>query len=260
MLDQVFNLLDVDFLPMLPDGSVDAFIFDPPYGSTKIDWDKPLDWALVWREIHRAKKDLKTPIVIFSQQPFTSFLIQSNLGWFRYEIIWEKSMPVGHLDAQKRPMRCHENILVFGENMPNYYPVFEELTNPRPRTIHNKGRVDHYGSNERVTHEDDGTRYPRDVWHFAQRDSSFDKTTVLHPTQKPVALMERLIECYTQSGDLVVDPYCGSGSTGVAAKMCSRHYLLADAYNDRNGRPWAEIAQERLAQSFTIPMFYKEET
>lgn len=212
-----------DFLPAMkrwPSQSVNAIISDPPYATTNLKWDKPVDWPAFWGEAER----VITPnalIVMFSAQPFTTTLINSKPDWFRYEIIWEKNIATGWLDAKKRPLRAHENILIFAPKFRG--TIFNPQKTPgKPYTsTHGTHECQHYTTKSRTqTVNLTGERNPRSVIRFSNARGSKS----LHPTQKPVDMMTYLVRTYTEPGDTIYDPFMGSGSTGVAALLEGRRF------------------------------------
>lgn len=249
-VDTVHHMDALSLLRALGDASVDAIITDPPYNMTQLDFEKAIDWSAFWVQARRVLKSKSSPVILFSQQPFTTDLIMSNRKGWRYEIIWEKTMPVGWLDAERRPLRCHENIQIFGDTLPEYHPQME-VTTALVATAKRQGdTADHYNHSARIgCYVDDGVRYPRSVWKFAQRHSAFSNTKTLHPTEKPIALMERLILTYTKMGQVILDPFAGSGTTGIAARNTKRHYILGEISVD-----YVSVSIERLSQAFTLPM------
>lgn len=251
LIKNVVHLGDcITIMRCLPDQSIDAIIGDPPYGTTELAWDQPIHWPLFWREAERILRSPASPTILFSQQPFTTDLININRTWFRYEIIWEKTASTGFLDANRRPLRNHENMLVFGAALPAYDPQFETSNILRHKAV-KSAAASHYGKHqERATYVDDGTRYPCSVWKFSGRHSAFKKTKSLHPTQKPTALMDRLILSYTKAGDLILDPFAGSGSTLVSARQLGRNYIGCDT-----DQGYVKTARERLEQPYSISMF-----
>lgn len=245
-LDTIVCSDAIDFLKTLPDRSIHAIISDPPYGRTQLKNDDPIDWSPFWVEAKRILVDANCPIVLFSQQPFTTDLINSNRKAFRYERIWHKTMPVGFLDAKRRPLRAHENILVFGFKMPRYYPQMSIASHKRATAFHaGEGRAEHYSRHSRAGKwEDNGLRYPRSVIEVAQRTSSFKKTKTNHPNEKPLALTEDLVMLYSQPGEVVLDCFCGSGSTFVAARKLDRRYVGCD-----KNPMYVAVTQQRLNSS-----------
>lgn len=202
----------------IPDKSVDMILCDLPYGTTdKNKWDVVIPFEPLWKNYVRIIKD-NGVILLTSQQPFTSELITSNKKMFRYEIIWEKTKPVGFFNAKKMPLRTHENILVFYKKLPKYNPELEDCTKKVKRP--NNSTV--YGTNRSKNNEYimKKTGYPRSVIKF----SNVMKKQ-LHPTQKPLDMWEWLIKLYTDEDDIVVDNCMGSGTTAVACINTNRRYV-----------------------------------
>lgn len=205
----------LEILPTLEAGSVDMVLCDLPYGTTqnKLDSVIPLDrlWAEYWRVVKP-----NGAVVLTAQTPFDKVLGVSCLKHLKYEWIWQKELGTGHLNAKKQPMKFHENVLVFYRQQCTYNPQFEAGKAYSQKS----GRgSSNYGSQETVVTENSGFRYPKSVQLFARdRDG-------LHPTQKPVALMEYLIRTYTNEGETVLDNTMGSGTTGVAARNTGRNFI-----------------------------------
>ncbi len=207
--------------------SVDAIITDPPYGTTVFAWDTKLDLERWWGEVRRVIKP-NGVVAMFSQQPFTTDLINSNRGHFRYEMIWRKTSPVGFLDAKIRPMRLHENILVFcdqyrgrGNRMLSTYNPQFTYGKPYAKTrTAPAGRMCHYGRVTECESRSDGRRYPVDVLEFANRAGKS-----YHPTQKPLGLVVWLVRTYSNVGELVLDPFMGGGTTGLACQQAERRFI-----------------------------------
>lgn len=224
----------LELMKDIPDGSVDLVLCDLPYGTTRNKWDKCISLEKLWPEYKRVLKK-NGAIVLFAQTPFDKVLGASNLDMLRYEWIWEKPQGTGHLNAKRMPMKSHENILVFYRHLPTYNPQWEW---GRPYTSTHTGDSTNYGKQaDSVTSTSDGRRYPKDVLRFGR-----DKTDKhLHPTQKPVALLEYLIKTYTDSGDTVLDNCMGSGSTGVACVNTSRRFIGIELDDD-----YFNIASQRI--------------
>lgn len=213
----MINLMHGDCLELMeviPDESIDLVLADIPYGTTKCKWDSVLDLNLMWQHLKRIIKS-NGAILLFAQLPFDKVLASSNIGMLKYEWIWEKTSATGHLNAKKMPMKAHENILVFYKKLPSYYPV-KTTGHVRKSSTADRGKLksEIYGFENGITVYDSTERYPRSVLKF----SSDKQNSNLHPTQKPVALLEYLIKTYTQENEIVLDFTMGSGSTGVAAK------------------------------------------
>lgn len=209
----------LDLMKRIPDGSVDMVLTDLPYGTTCCQWDSVIDLAALWEQYIRVCKD-NAAIVLTAAQPFTSALVMSNPSLFRYDIVWEKGNATGFFNAKLMPLRAHESILVFYKRLPTYNP---QKTTGHPRRTAKRKHINSecYGKGIQVTEYDSTERYPRSVQFF----SSDKQRNNLHPTQKPVALMEWLIKSYTNPGDLVLDSCMGSGTTGVACVNTNRRFI-----------------------------------
>lgn len=226
----------IEGMKILPDNSVDMVLSDPPYGTTRNKWDTVVDMDAFWKEIKRVTKN-NSAILIFTQMPFTATAVMSNPKMFRYEWICEKVNSTGFLNARRMPMKCHENVLVFYEKLPVYNPQFEQ-GKPYKCGLEDKSSSNYNAIKKFRSENPTGRRFPRDVLKVSWR-SAFGKT--LHPTQKPVSLCEYFIKTYSNEGDVILDPFIGSGTTAVAAKNTNRNYIgweLDDEY--------FEIAEKRL--------------
>lgn len=229
-----------DVLPTLPDASVDLVLSDPPYGLTNLSWDIAADWSMLWTELYRVCKP-KALQVLFSQQPFTTDLIQSNRKRFRYELIWPKTMPTGFLDANRRPLRAHENVLVFGQEFEGttYNP---QKTRAATKSHHSKcNTAEHYNKiGTRLQYEGSFERFPTTV---LPAFSNGRGPVSDHETAKPLDLVSWLILTYSNPGDLVLDPFLGSGSTSDACKRLGRRCIGIEL----RAEP-LEVARRRLYQ------------
>jgi len=235
----LFNDDCLKVMAAIPSGSIDAVITDPPYGTTACKWDTVIPFAPMWEQLKRIIKP-NGAIVLFGSQPFTSALIMSNPKMFKYEWIWDKKLATGHLNAKVMPLKRHENILVFGVGKLKYNPqVIErkEIREEKSGGIISDGTGNsaygkHYKVAGKYTH-----RQPTTIQEF----SNADKTNILHPTQKPVALMEYLIKTYTNEGEIVLDFTMGSGTTGVAAVNLKRDFIGIEL-----DKGYFDIAQARI--------------
>jgi len=230
----------LELMALIPDGSVDMILCDLPYGTTACKWDTVIPFEPLWVQYKRVIKP-NGAIVLNAQTPFDKVLGCSNLPMLRYEWIWEKTAATGHLNAKKMPMKAHENILVFYSELPEYRP--QKTTGHKPVNSYTKHKDDGecYGAtNVGISGGGATDRYPRSVLQFPA-----DKQTCsLHPTQKPVALMEYLIRTYTNEGETVLDNTMGSGTTGVACVNTGRHFIGIE-----KDAGYFEIACKRIEQA-----------
>ena len=205
----------LEIMKSIEDKSVDAIICDLPYGTTQNKWDSVIPLDLLWNEY---KRICKGAIVLTAQTPFDKVLGVSNLKMLKYEWIWKKEAGTGFLNAKKAPLKDHENVLVFYDKQPTYNPQMR--TGFKPYVCKQGAtKSQNYGSQTGAITESDGSRYPLTVIEFKR-----DKDKV-HPTQKPVALMEYLVKTYTNDGDVVLDNCMGSGTTGLACKNLGRRFI-----------------------------------
>jgi site-specific DNA-methyltransferase (adenine-specific) len=214
----------------LPDASIDMVLCDLPYGTTQNKWDAVIPFAKLWA----AYKRLVRPdgaIVLTASQPFTSALVASNISAFRYSWIWEKNAATGHLNAKRMPMKLHEDVLVFSERPPRYYPQGLQPFNKTVKRGHNGSNFGKSGTEN----FQEFTNYPRSIIRFTGDQK------IVHPTQKPVALMEYLIRTYTNKGDVVLDNTMGGGTTGVACMNTGRQFVGMEMDTE-----YFEIARKRI--------------
>lgn len=238
----------MDGMKEIGDKSIDMILCDLPYGITQCKWDKELPLSDLWKQYCRIIKD-NGVICLFGQEPFSSKLRLSNLVMYKYDWVWEKTHPKGHLNAKKQPLRAHENISVFYKNQPKYNP---QMTHGHKRKVSRSNYQTGgdgksvYGKENRKTNYDSTDRYPRDVQVF----SSGNQRAKIHPTQKPIELMQYLILTYTDAGDVVLDNCAGSCSSGIAAHRTRRKFIgfeLDKHYYDlANERLKAEMAQMNI--------------
>lgn len=208
----------------IPDGSVDLILCDLPYGTTACKWDTVIPFDKLWEQYDRVCNP-NAAVVLFASQPFTTDLICSNRKNFKYPLVWSKNVPTGMSSAKYRPMKYHEDILVFHRKQPTYNPIMKERVGVG-KACYN---YNHYcASSNHVKLDKIKKKYDPN---FVQPSSVLDFKVVpnrngkLHPTQKPVALCEYLIKTYTNEGDLVLDNCMGSGTTGVACKNINRNFI-----------------------------------
>lgn len=210
----------------IPDGSIDFVLTDPPYGTTKCKWDSVIPFEPMWEQLKRIIKP-NGAIVLFGSEPFSSVLRMSNIKQYKYDWIWKKRA-VNFLNAKKQPLREVENIMVF--NSMFYYPqglIYKPRVNKRSNSTETSGA---HG----LSNPSEYTNYPKNILEFKNERG-------LHPTQKPVALMEYLIKTYTNECDTVLDFTMGSGSTGVACLKTGRKFIGIELDTD-----YFNVAKDRI--------------
>lgn len=220
---------------------VDMILADNPYQETANPNDKRIPMGEMWDCYNALIKD-NGVIALFAQGLFYVDLINANRKYFRYDLCWDKQMTTGFLNSKRMPLRSHEQIAIFYKKLPYYNPIFEQ-----GKPLHSKGKG--YASKEiknqnygKFSHTDDARagstdKYPRSIW-VCKKDHP---SVVLHPTQKPVALLQKLIETYTRPGETVLDNCMGSCSTGVACLNTGRHFIGIEI-----NREYYDIAQRRI--------------
>ena len=210
-----------DCLELIPkhveDKSIDMIFCDLPYGTTQNKWDSVIDLPKLWNEYKRVIKD-NGAIVLFSAQPFTSALISSNYKDYKYSWYWLKNRATGVLNAKKQPLRNIEEVCVF--NVKKYSP--QGLIEVNQASRNSKKDYDNYGKGTSEQYTQKHTNYPKQLIEF----DSVQRT--IHPTQKPLELIEYMIKTYTNEGDLILDNTCGSGTTGLGAKNLKRDYIMME--------------------------------
>lgn len=259
----------LELMEKIPDKSVDMILCDLPYGTTNLKWDKEIPLSKLWCDYNRIVKS-GGAIVLFGSQPFTSKLICSNIHNFKHEIIWEKQRASNFMQAKIAPLKIHENILVFSSNKnklksfnPQKYEVIElndimkyDKKAMRDFLVNKKydyfGKVDRRntiknnfstvfasGGNYRVRNKDTGFRNPKSIVKF---NKSLNHN--VHPTQKPVSLLEYLIRTYSNECELILDNTMGSGSTGVACVNTNRNFIGMELDDE-----YFKIAQKRIREA-----------
>jgi len=217
----------------IPDGSVDLILTDPPYGTTACKWDSVIPLDRMWEQLKRVIKP-NGAIVMTSSQPFTSSLIMSNVEMFKYCLVWEKSRAANFVHAKYQPLKSHEDICVWsyggaaqGSKNPMIYNPIKTKGNPYKKGVghqDNKHMIGGFSQKSFIQGiNESGERMPRSVLYFSSDSDKSERG--LHPTQKPVALMEYLIKTYANENEIVLDFTFGSGTTGVACKNTNRKFI-----------------------------------
>lgn len=227
----------------LEDESVDAIITDPPYGLTDISWDLTTPVDKMWVEFARVTKE-GAPMVLFAVPPYSAHLIKSNSKMFRYSWVWVKKNAIGFLRARKAPLKRFEMVLVFSKTSPQYYPI---MVKGEPYRKRNRPPMEQYHTAPLNYASNLGSRYPTDVLENMESWAPAELKWK-HPTRKPIKLMEYLIKTYTKPGEMVLDPFMGSGTTAVAALNVGRDYIgfeMSEEYYEMS----LERIKDRRAQT-----------
>lgn len=237
-LNRIIHGDSIEEMRKLVDKSVDMILCDLPYGTTACKWDTIIPFEPLWAEYERIIKD-NGAIVLTASQPFTSFLITSNLKMYRYNLVWKKSHPSNPMLAKKQPLKYHEDICVFYKKLPKYFP---QMTAGEPNHSDSYGGLRAgLGTVIKASKVNkSGLKYPKSVINFNCEGTK----NRLHPTQKPVPLFEYLIKTYTNEGDVVLDNCIGSGTTAVAAINAGRNFIGIERELD-----YVEIANKRIADA-----------
>ena len=245
----MINLMQGDCLERMkeiPDGSVDMILTDPPYGTTACKWDSIIPLEPMWEQLKRIIKP-NGAIVMTASQPFASALIVSNLKMFKQVQIWNKKMPTGHLNAKKKILLKHEDLVMFSPAKFGCFTYNPQKTKGKFRNKSPKRKADNYDERAygKVTHSGDNFNdeyYPTSIVDI----SNANQKEKIHPTQKPVALMEYLIKTYTNENETVLDFTMGSGTTGVACVNTNRDFIGIEL-----DETYFSIAKQRIESTVT---------
>lgn len=238
----------LEILKQIPDDSVDLVLTDPPYAVLQLKWDKLIDSEKLWQELNRITKE-DGVVALFGIEPFATQMRHSNFKNYKYDWYWQKNNVAGFVNAKKRPLKIIENIMIFSKKPPRYNPqglirLDKKIQTKGDAKLKNKRGGDGalYSCGEKANeYVQEFTNYPK---HLLQFGNLQEKDRGLHPTQKPVALLEYLIKTYTQDGETVLDFTMGSGSTGVACVNTGRKFIgieLDDHYY--------QVAKNRIAEA-----------
>jgi DNA modification methylase len=237
---RLFNNDCLKVLPTIPNKSIDLILTDPPYGTTSCKWDSVIPFEPMWKELKRIIKD-NGCIAVFGSEPFSSALRMSNIKQFKYDWYWNKKIPSGMAFAKYQPMRQLELISIFSKNKTNYYP--QKILRDKP--------IKSGGIKKSETAPHNLPKGFKKEYKYKNPINliEFDKIRngSVHPTQKPVALLEYLIKTYTNEGDTVLDFTMGSGSTGVACKNTNRKFIGIEM--DKN---YFDIAEKRINECLPL--------
>jgi site-specific DNA-methyltransferase (adenine-specific) len=231
----------------IPDGSVDAVITDPPYGTTQNDWDTIVPFDDMWSEMELATKE-NAAYVFTASQPFTSKLIISNLEMFKHEWIWIKNRGSNFGNTVREPMKEHESILVFSKGKWTFNKQMQKRTGGGKERVNYdftaRTKTTNYREFEWVNKNQGALRVPSS-W------QKFNTETGKHPNQKPVALVKYLLLTYSNSGDTILDPFMGSGTTGVACAELGRNFIGIEI-----GKDYFEIAKRRIELAYAQKVMF----
>lgn len=228
----------------IPSGSVDLILTDPPYGTTQNKWDSVINLEDMWKEVWRVLKP-NGACVLFSAQPYTSILVTSQIKFYKYEWVWVKNLKTGNLNARRMPMGGHETLQVFYKKPPTYNPQKRKRTTEVKSGNKFNSKTTNYGSQkeEYLDRQSDEISPDTALLQFKCVHNSSGK---VHPTQKPVALLEYLIKTYTNECETVLDFTAGSFSTGVACVNTNRKVIMIE-----KDPHYFEVGSERVKKALS---------
>jgi DNA modification methylase len=237
----LYNAEAIETLSKFPEKVFDSIITDPPYGTTACKWDSIIPFDKMWEQLKRIRKD-NTSIILFGSEPFSSLLRSSNIKEYKYDWYWKKHKPTNFFQLKRRPGKVIETISVFYKKQCKYNPQKFSVD----YRVVNKTKAKHNSitageGKEIFEYKDDGTRFPLQVLEFKR----VNERDVVHPTQKPVDLMEYLIKTYTDENDIILDFTSGSGSTLIAAEKLNRRWVGIELEKE-----YCKITKDRLTQLY----------
>jgi len=235
----------LELMKQIPSKSIDAIITDPPYGTTACKWDSVIPFDLMWEQLNRIIKD-NGAIVLFGSEPFSSALRMSNIKNYKYDWKWDKIVGSGSLNCRYMPLKRYEDVCIFYKKTPIYNPI---MTKRDPKKVRTSGNFlkpnETYGLKDKKQYlYDEKLKYPDTKLEFHSRKNELNSKHKVHPTQKPVLLLEYLIKTYTNENETVLDFTMGSGTTGVACVNLNRNFIgieLDDVYFN--------IAEQRIKKA-----------
>lgn len=234
----------LELMKDVPDGSIDMILCDLPYGILSCKWDTVIPFEPLWEQYKRVIKD-SGAIVLFGSEPFSSALRMSNIKNYKYDWIWDKKNGTDFLNAKRRPLKAFENILIFYKKQCIYNPQMTERIKIRDRSGEKKPLLMNpqtLGSYKWQNIGVEGkSKYPINIISISNQSKECNNINRVHPTQKPLALMEYLIRTYSNSGDLILDNCAGSGTTGIACLNTNRNYIMME-----KEQQYYEIIKKRI--------------
>lgn len=233
---ELFNGECLEVLRGIPDNSIDMVLCDPPYGTTECKWDSIINLNEMWEQIKRIVKK-NGPIVFTASQPYTSVLVSSNLPMWKHNWTWNKVKPSTGINAKKSPLRVVEDVVVFCDGVAPYSPQMVPKEQRKEYITDGNGAAFGVRNIKPRVHDNKGLGYPKNLLSI----SNANQRDRVHPTQKPVELMEYFIKTYSTEGQIVLDFTMGSGTTGVACKNLNRHFLGIE-----KDEKYFEIAKKRI--------------
>lgn len=237
---QVFLGDCLDIMPQIESNSVDMILCDLPYGTRQCKWDSVIPFALLWEQYERIIKD-NGAIVLFGSEPFSSALRMSNIQHYRYDWKWDKDQAGNFAMAKKQPLKTYEDIIVFSKKQCLYNPIMTKADPTKIRPIADGTKINTYITQKHSIDYDPKSRYPKAILSYSANNKECNKIHRLHPTQKPVELLEYLIKTYTDKNMIVMDNTMGSGSTGVACKNLNRNFIGIE-----KDEQYFKIAEQRI--------------
>ena len=235
----------LELMKDIPDDSVDMVLTDPPYGTTACKWDSVIPFEEMWLRLNKLIKP-NGAIVLFGSEPFSSALRMSNIKNYKYDWKWDKIVGSGSLNCRYMPLKRYEDVCVFYKKTPTYNPIMTDRDPAKVRTSGNFLKPNEtYGLKDKKQYlYDEKLKYPDTKLEFHSRKNELNSKYKVHPTQKPVDLLEYLIKTYTNDGETVLDFTMGSGSTGVAAKNLNRNFIGIELDEE-----YFEIAKKRIEEA-----------
>jgi site-specific DNA-methyltransferase (adenine-specific) len=244
----------IEQMKFIPDKSIDMIFCDLPYGTTACKWDSVIPFKELWEQYERIIKPNKA-IVLTASQPFTSALVMSNPKLFKYEWIWQKTRFSGNLNATRMPLKAHESVLVFAKIKAPYYPIKTEAPehlidrrkNVNPSIVKDGGAYNGSKGFVNIRKKDDGTRYPTTIQAFKNPNNNS-----LHPTQKPIELVEYFIKTHSNENDTVLDNTFGSCTTGIACINTNRNFIGIENNMDYFNISLKRVEEKRKEKDFNL--------